>query len=176
MQSPLDTFEYFFLKLTVLFAALVAVSIGLMALLIPLNLFIIKAHIGSMWWLNEAIEYALFFGVFAGAPWVLQQGAHVRVDVLTSSLSKDAALILDDIINLIGAFICIILCFYGTRAGITEFIDQTLPDKDLRVPNWIVVAFFAFSFLMLAIEFLLRFRKNRLLTVGVDKIKSEGGF
>ena len=176
MQSSLDTFEYFFLKLTVLFAALVAVSIGLMALLIPLNLIIIKAHIGSMWWLNGAIEYALFFGVFAGAPWVLQQGAHVRVDVLTSSLSKDAALILDDIINLIGAFICIILCFYGTRAGITEFIDQTLPDKDLRVPNWIVVAFFAFSFLMLAIEFLLRFRKTRLLTVGVDKIKAEVGF
>ena len=176
MQSPLDTFEYFFLKLTVLFAALVAVSIGLMALLIPLNLIIIKAHIGSMWWLNGAIEYALFFGVFAGAPWVLQQGAHVRVDVLTSSLSKDAALILNDVINLIGAFICIILCFYGTRAGIMEFIDQTLPDKDLRVPNWIVVAFFAFSFLMLAIEFLLRFRKNRLLTVGVDKIKSEVGF
>jgi TRAP-type C4-dicarboxylate transport system permease small subunit len=176
MQSSLDTFEYFFLKLTVLFAALVAVSIGLMALLIPLNLFIIKAHIGSMWWLNGAIEYALFFGVFAGAPWVLQQGAHVRVDVLTSSLSKDAALILNDVINLIGAFICIILCFYGTRAGIMEFIDQTLPDKDLRVPNWIVVAFFAFSFLMLAIEFLLRFRKNRLLTVGVDKIKSEVGF
>ena len=176
MQSPLDTFEYFFLKLTVLFAALVAVSIGLMALLIPLNLFIIKAHIGSMWWLNGAIEYALFFGVFAGAPWVLQQGAHVRVDVLTSSLSKDAALILDDIINLIGAFICIILCFYGTRAGITEFIDQTLPDKDLRIPNWIIVAFFAFSFLMLAIEFLLRFRKNRLLTVGIDKTKPEVGF
>jgi TRAP-type C4-dicarboxylate transport system permease small subunit len=176
MQSPLDTFEYFFLKLTVLFAALVAVSIGLMALLIPLNLIIIKAHIGSMWWLNGAIEYALFFGVFAGAPWVLQQGAHVRVDVLTSSLSKNAALTLDNIINLIGALICIILCFYGTRAGITEFIDQTLPDKDLRIPNWIVVVFFAFSFLMLAIEFLLRFRKTRLLTVGVDKIKAEVGF
>jgi TRAP-type C4-dicarboxylate transport system permease small subunit len=129
-----------------------------------------------MWWLNGAIEYALFFGVFAGAPWVLQQGAHVRVDVLTSSLSKNAALTLDNIINLIGALICIILCFYGTRAGITEFIDQTLPDKDLRIPNWIVVVFFAFSFLMLAIEFLLRFRKTRLLTVGVDKIKAEVGF
>ena len=60
--------------------------------------------------------------------------------------------------------------------GITEFIDQTLPDKDLRIPNWIVVVFFAFSFLMLAIEFLLRFRKTRLLTVGVDKIKAEVGF
>ena len=176
MQPPLDTFEYFFLKLTVFFAALVAVSIGLMALLIPLNLFIIKTQLGSMWWLNGAIEYALFFGVFAGAPWVLQQGAHVRVDVLTSSLSKDAALILDNIINLIVAVLCVILCFYGTRAGITEFIDQTLPDKDLRIPNWIIVAFFAFTFLMLAIEFLLRFRKNRLLTVGVSKTKSEVGF
>ena len=176
MQSPLDTFEFYFFKLTAFFAALVAISIGLMALLIPLNLFIIKAHIGSMWWLNGAIEYALFFGVFAGAPWVLQQGAHVRVDVLTSSLSHEAGLVLDNIINLIGACLCVVLCFYGTRAGITEFIDQTLPDKDLRIPNWIIVVFFAFSFLMLTIEFLLRFRKNRFKPIGLSEKKSDVGF
>ena len=176
MRSPLDTFEYFFLKLTALFAAFVAISIGLMAILIPLNLFIIKFHLGSMWWLNGAIEYGLFFGVFAGAPWVLQQGAHVRVDVLTSSLSRDAASILDKIINLIGICLCLILCFYGVRAGITEFIDQTLPDKDLRIPNWIIVAFFSFSFLMLTIEFFLRFRKNRLMVIDMDENKSDGGF
>ena len=68
MNSPLDIFETYFIRLTHFFAALVAISIGLFAIFIPFNLFIIKAHIGSMWWLNGSIEYALFFGVFAGAP------------------------------------------------------------------------------------------------------------
>ena len=55
-----------------------AVSIGLIAVLIPLNLLLIKMQWGSIWWLYEAVEYALYVGVFIGAPWVLRQGAHVR--------------------------------------------------------------------------------------------------
>ncbi len=176
MNTPLDKFESGFNRLTAGFAALVAISIGLIAILIPINLFILKTQIGSMWWLNGSIEYALYFGVFAGAPWVLQQGAHVRVDVLTSALPENASKILDIIINLLGAVLCIVLFVYGTRAGISEYIDKTMPDKDLRVANWIVVSFFAFSFAMLTTEFLLRMRKNRVLRIGSEDHASEAGF
>ena len=176
MNLPLDAFETVFIRLTYYFAALVAISIGLMAIFIPFNLFIIKTHIGSIWWLNGSIEYALYFGVFAGAPWVLQQGAHVRVDVLTTALSKSASQKLDTAVNIFGAALCILLCIYGVRAGISEFIDKSIPDKDLRVANWIVVSFFAVSFLMLTTEFLLRLRKNRVLKIGSDELGSEPGF
>ena len=115
MTSLLDKFEGIFIKLTHFFAALVAISIGLFAVLIPLNLFIIKMHIGSMWWLNGSIEYALYFGVFAGAPWVLQKGAHVRVDVVTASISKEAAKQLDFCVNIFGAAMCFLLCIYCAR-------------------------------------------------------------
>ena len=176
MNSPLDKFETHFIRLTHFFAALVAISIGLFAIFIPLNLFIIKAQIGSIWWLNGSIEYALYFGVFAGAPWVLQQGAHVRVDIVTASLPPSAATKLDTIINLFGAALCILLCVYGVRAGINEFINETMPDKDLRVANWVVVSFFAFSLAMLTTEFLLRLRKNRVLKIGDDEHASDAGF
>ncbi len=136
---------------------------------------IIKLNIGSMWWLNGSIEYALYFGVFGGATWVLQQGAHVRVDVVTASLSAEAGKQLDFFINIFGAALCVFLCIYGARAGVMEFIDGTIPDKDLRVPNWIVVSFFSFSFAMLAIEFLFRMRTNRVLSTKSDK-SSEVGF
>ena len=147
-----------------------------MAVLIPLNLFIIKAHIGSMWWLNGSIEYALYFGVFAGAPWVLQQGAHVRVDLMSSALSESSSQKLDNLINFFGTMLCILLWIYGIRAGITEYINETMPDKDLRIANWIIVFFFSFSFLMLSIEFLLRFRKKRVLKTNENKTASEAGF
>ncbi|MFP6710477.1 MAG: TRAP transporter small permease [Rhodospirillales bacterium] len=175
MHSQIDKFEAGFNRLTHFCAALVAISIGLMALLIPLSLFLVKFKLGSIWWLNESIEYVLYFGVFIGAPWVLQQGAHVRVDVLTSALPESAARKLDGLINLFGIALCILLCIYGTRAGIAEFIDQTMPDKDVKIANWIVVTVFAFSFLMLAIEFLLRMRNTRVLKIGNDSEVSEGG-
>ncbi len=174
MKLFLDTFENYFIQLCNIFAALVAISIGLMAVSIPFNLLIIKTHIGSIWWLNTSIEYALYYGVFAGAPWVLQQGAHVRVDVLLTVLPERASHKLDTLINIVGAGLCIFFCVYGLRAGISEYIDETLPDKDLQIANWISVSFFAFAFAMLTIEFLFRIRKNRVLRIKTDDHSSDG--
>ena len=176
MQSLLDNFESFFNHFTTVLVALVAASIGLIAILIPFNLVMVKLQFGGIWWLFEGIEYALYFGVFAGAPWVLQQGAHVRVDVLTANVSENAAAKLDTLINDMGATLCFVLFVYGTRAAMAEYIDETLPDKDVQIANWIVVSGFAVSFLMLATEFLLRLRKNRVFKVAEDDPTSEAGF
>ena len=92
MRRQLDRLEFGFNRLTVWLARLVAASIGLFAVLIPLNLFLLKFQVGNIWWLYEAMEYTLYIGVFIGAPWVLQQGAHVRVDVLTTALPKEVSL------------------------------------------------------------------------------------
>ncbi len=176
MRSALDTFEAGFNRLTVFFIGIVAISIGLIAILISLNLVLVKYHLGSLWWLFAAIEYSLYFGVFIGAPWVLQQGAHVRVDIVLSALSKKTAARLDLLINIAGTALCLSLCFYGVRATIAEFIDGTMPDKDLRIASWIILTVFAFSFLMLAIEFLLRIRKDRVIHLKSEEHSTEAAF
>ncbi len=176
MQSSIDKFETGFNRLATFLIALVALSIGLIAILIPFNLAMIKLQYGGIWWLFEGIEYALYFGVFAGAPWVLQQGAHVRVDFITANLPENAAAKLDTILNILGAAICILLAVYGSRSGIAEYIDATMPDKDVRVANWIVVSAFAASFTMLALEFLFRLRKNRVFKLAENDHAPEAGF
>ena len=95
MNFLLDRFEIGFNRFTHLCAALVAVSIAFIAFLIPLNLFMVKAQLGGIWWLFEGVEYVLYFGVFIGAPWVLQKNAHVKVDVLLVNLPKNAAVKLE---------------------------------------------------------------------------------
>ena len=59
MYQVLDSFEVVFSRIMLFLAALVAASIGLTAFLIPLNLLLIKIQWGSIWWLYEAVEYAL---------------------------------------------------------------------------------------------------------------------
>lgn len=159
MLRLIDIFDAGYGHLLTFLAALVALSIGLIAVLIALNLVLIKMQWGSIWWLYEAVEYALFVGVFIGAPWVLRQGAHVRVDVLVSALPKAVAARLEQVMDVAGSGLCLILFYYGIRATLSEFEDGTLPDKDLRIANWYMVAVFAGSFLLLAVEFLLRFRR-----------------
>jgi TRAP-type transport system small permease protein len=157
MSRHLNLLEAGFNWLILALAVLVAISIGLITLLIPLNLALINLQMGGIWWLYEAIEYALYVGVFIAAPWVLHQGSHVRVDVFLSMLPENTADIVDRFINLIGVTLCLVLFAYGMRATLSEWEDGTLPDKDLRIANWLMIAVFAGSFLLLAFEFLFRF-------------------
>jgi len=159
MANFLDTVESVFNGFIRFLISLVAASIGLFAILIPFNLLIVKTQLGALWWLNEAIEYALYVGVFIGAPWVLQQGAHVRVDVLVTALPDKLAVQMERFLNLAGAAICIVLGVYGFRGGLLEFTFGTLPDKVLRIPNWYMLAVFSGSFFLLALEFLFRVRR-----------------
>ena len=109
MHRPIDRFEAGFNRVVLYLAYLVALSIGLFAVLIPLNLFLIKTQLGSIWWLYEGVEYTLYFGVFIGAPWVLNQGAHVRVDVLTAALKTESAQRVERIMDFAGAVLCVLL-------------------------------------------------------------------
>jgi TRAP-type C4-dicarboxylate transport system permease small subunit len=156
----LDTVERGFSGFLGALIGVVALSIGLIAFAIPLNLLLVKMHWGNLWWLHEAIEYALYVGVFIGAPWVLQQGAHVRVDILLSNLPKKAAVWLERFVDVSGLGLCLALCYYGIRMCISEFQDGTLPDKDLRIPTGYMMMVFASSFFLLGVEFALRLRRR----------------
>ena len=176
MRRHIDRFEALFNRTIYALIVLVAISIGSFAVLIPFNLFIVKTGIGAIWWLHEGVEYALYVGVFLGAPWVLQQGAHVRVDVLVSALPTNAAAWLERILDLIGASLSLVLCIYGARLAMSEYQDGTLPDKDLRIANWIMMTVFAVAFFLVAIEFLFRVRRANEIVVEESTEKKEAGF
>ena len=174
MHQQFDALEAGFGRVTFFLAVLVAISIGLIAVLIPLNLLLIKSQIGGIWWLYESVEYTLYVGVFLAAPWVLQAGSHVRVDILISVLPQDISHRLEQFVDAAAAILCAVLCIYGIRAALSEFEDGTLPDKDLRIANWYMLAIFAISFLLLSIEFLFRLRRASDVDEADDAADSAG--
>lgn len=173
MGKNLDRFEAGFDRLMVIFASAVAVSIALFAILIPLDLFLRSVGWGNMWWLYEGIEYALYAGIFLGAPWVLKEGAHVRVDVLVATLPKKISARLEQALDLFGAAICAALTYYAVRSMIDDYIEESLPDKVLAIPDWILMLIFSVAFTMLTIEFLLRLRR---VHGGPETETKEAGF
>ena len=176
MNDLLDRFEAGFHRLNVFLAGLVAVSIGLMAVLIPLDLLIRSLEWGNMPWLYEGVEYTLYFGIFLGAPWVLQLGAHVRVDVLMTVLPAPAAARLEQAIDIAGAALCAALCYYGIEATILHYVEGYLPDKLLVIANWYLLAAFAVAFAMLTIEFALRARRARRPAAEDGETAAKAGF
>lgn len=169
----IDHFEAGFRRVNAFLAGLVAISIAGFAVLIPLDLLMRSMKWGNMPWLYEGIEYALYFGVFLGATWVLQLNAHVRVDVITAALPKKASQILDIGVDLFGAVLSAVLCYYGVMAAIRDYIADNVPDKDLALPSWYLMVAFAVTFLFLTIEFLLRARRAIL---GREELHEEAGF
>lgn len=174
MSAFLDRFEQAFNRLNHWVAIMVAISIGLFAALVPFDLFLRKVGWGNLEWLHEGAEYVLYIGVFMSAAWVLHKGAHVRVDIIVASLPERAALRLERALDIAGATLCGLLCFFGVQGMLIEMDFGTLPDKDLRIPNWYMLMVFAISFALLTIEFLLRFR--RAGKTGTHEASSDAGF
>ena len=175
MNSALDGFETGFHRLNAFIAGLVGISIGLWAILIPLNLVLVRMEWGNMPWLIAIIEYSLYAGVFLGAPWVLQKNGHVRVDVLVVGLSDRSGQRLEFGIDLFGALLCIVLCIYGVLSAIDDFDIGEINDKYVPVAGWQLLVVYDVAFAMLAVEFLIRARHAFDHKVAVDPA-DEAGF
>jgi TRAP-type mannitol/chloroaromatic compound transport system permease small subunit len=158
MSSALDGFESGFHRLNSAIATLIGIVIGLWAILIPLNLLLVRMEWGNMPWLIAIIEYSLYAGVFLGAPWVLQVNGHVRVDVLIGGLSDRAGRRLELLIDLFGVLLCTVLVIYGVTSAIDDFELGEVNDKYVPLPGWQLLAVYIVAFAMLGIEFLIRAR------------------
>ena len=171
-----NRFETAFNRLCLIFAACTAVSIALFAILIPFDLLIRSIGWGNMSWLHEGVEYALYVGVFLGAPWVLQQGAHIRVDLFLAQLPKKLTVFAEICLDILGFIICMFLFYYGLLGTIEAYIDKSIPDKLLKIANWWMLLVFALSFCMLAVEFLFRVRRARTAVEKEKTLSNRAGF
>ncbi|WP_417408046.1 TRAP transporter small permease subunit [Hoeflea sp.] len=105
MSSFIDSFETLFEKLNLCVAVCVAGSIGLFAILVPLDFFSRKLGWGGLEWLNEGAEYGLYAGVFLSAAWVLYKGAHVRVDIILTAIPARLSATVERLIDLFGVLL-----------------------------------------------------------------------
>ena len=153
-----------------------ALSLGLFAIAIPLDLLMRRAGLGNMPWLYELIEYVLYAGVFLGTPWVLREGAHVRVDLLVSALPSPVAVRLEQLLDLVGAAVAAGLVYYGWRATIESFVGDSRQFKTLIIFDWWLMAIFTFAMLLLCAEFLLRLRRAREVLDAEEDPAAKTGF
>lgn len=138
----------------------VGVSIGLFALLIPLDLLLRKVGAGNLPGLQEIIEYALFAGVFLAAPWVLRLGAHVRVDLVIGGLTEEMQTKADRVIDLAGLLICGVLTWYGLRNLASAWSSGSQQMKYFNVSEWWLLAILVVSLGLLVLEFAFRIMRG----------------
>ncbi|MCF3593349.1 TRAP transporter small permease [Rhodobacteraceae bacterium LMO-12] len=134
----------------------VGISIGLFAVTISLDLFLRLFSIGNLPGVQEIIEYVMFAGVFLSAPWALRIGAHVRVDLLIGALPTAWGKRLDQLLNLAGLSICLILLWFGGINLKFAYAFQSMLMKYYTMPEWWLLTVFVVSFALLSLEFISR--------------------
>lgn len=132
------------------------IVVGILILLMSLDIGIRFFKLGSLPWLIEVVEYLVCGGTFLAAPWVLRQGAHVRVDILLTSLPKPAARRLEQFVDLLGCGISAVLFYYGCLAVAQSANAKQILYKTWWTPEWIVLLPLPVACLLLFVEFVLR--------------------
>lgn len=169
MSKLLHSIQPYFSKLLSFLALISALCIASFVVLIVLDFVLRLLSWGSLPWLNEVLEYSLYLSVILSAPWLLQINGHVRLDIADQILSDFAAGKLKVLSEIIGGGICFVMAWYGLQATIEAFEAGTKQYKVLTIEIWWLLAVFALSMFLLAVEFV--FRLTRIF----EDLNTKGG-
>ena len=110
-------------------------------------------------WTNETSEYALYLMTMLTVPWLLRQGAHVRVDLLLQAVSARNGWRLEWFVDLSGLLISLVLMVYGVRIALESAERGSLVIKTLVFPEWWLLVPLPVAFALLAAEFVFRMQR-----------------
>lgn len=129
-------------------------------------------HLNTPAWVTEVTEYLLLYITFLGAPWVLKEDGHVRVDIILGRLPWKTQKAFDLGTSLVGMLICAVLVWYGTKTA-WELYERGIPViKTLAVPKYLLVGIIPLGSLFLILEFMRRAR-SFFRALGSDETEEE---
>jgi TRAP-type C4-dicarboxylate transport system permease small subunit len=144
-----------------IFCTLFGIVLGVLIALMCVDIAIRNFRIGSLPWLIEVTEYAMYAGTYFAAPWVLRLGAHVRVDAVLTALPKRHAARLEQIVDIIGLGVSLVLVWYGALAVADAWRGDLVARKTWNFEEWLLLLPIPISGALLAAEFVLRIARVR---------------
>ncbi len=131
-----------------------------MTLLIGTDVLLRNIGAGGVAASNELSEDTLYLITLLGAPGLLRQGQHIRVDILLRALPAQIGWALEWCTDILGLICSLSFVWYGTRVTRDSLVSGSLSIKTLIMPEWWILLPMPAAFALLSLEFL--FRMHRL--------------
>ena len=141
-------------------AYLSGVLVGLMAAGIGFEVFMRRVLNDPTSWVTDFSEYALLFITFLAAPWLLREGGHVSMTVVTERLSHTKNLFLRPVVMLMGAIICAVIL---QRTGVATwelYQDGTVLFRTIKFAEFWIWWVMPFGMLLMTVQFLRMFTSS----------------
>ena len=155
----MDRLSDLFGKLLNALAVIAAMMLLAMVIIITADILLRNLIVKGFVWANEVSEYALYMITLLTAPWLLRRGQHVRLDLFLTALPKRGAWLLEAVGDIAGFIVCLIMIRYGALMTIDGIRTSSVTIKNLVFPEWWLLAPLPITFVLLAIEFVFRFRR-----------------
>ena len=107
-------------------------------------------------WVTEITEYILLYVTFLGAPWVLKQDGHVKVDIVVTRLGLRAGKALEILTSIFGMGVCCVLVWFGTNVTLDHYQRHIPVIKALEVPKFLLLGIIPIGSALLIIQFIRR--------------------
>lgn len=129
---------------------LITIGIGLEAIMRSLGFGLIHGMV-------DIAEHSMFCIALLPAPWILTHQGHIRITLVTERLSGVPA----RLVALLGEGICLAVSLAVAWFGTAVFVDALIRDEllfqDLVIPEWWLQWQVPATFILLSVEFALRF-------------------
>jgi len=124
----------------------------------------------SMWSLDTA-TYALLYLALIGAPWLLREDGHVKIEIMTANFSKRTQAITTAVTSLVAAISCGIFCWQSSAITWEAYRAGHFIERAVVVPRSLLIWVMAFGSFLLFIQFIRRACEHFRIFL---HIKSEG--
>ena len=165
-QSPSSASVFFhrlgqgYLQLIPLLGLVAGGVFGLMAFFICVDVLMRNLAGKGIGWVIELMEYGMLVATALAAPWVLREGGHVSVDIVSTQLpGRWGAWILKSSTSM-GMLICATIFYYSANATWQALEPDSMVVKTFVFPEWWINALIPLCMLMMVVEFGLLFRSG----------------
>jgi TRAP-type C4-dicarboxylate transport system permease small subunit len=129
-----------------------------MMMVIVADVFFRNVRIGPLGvsWANEATEYALYLITLLTAPWLLNRGQHIRIDVLLHAVPPQLAWYSEWLCDAIALACCLAVTWASLKATLSSQAIGSMVIKTLAIPEWWLLAPMGACFALLSVEIVFR--------------------
>lgn len=129
-----------------------AIILGLMAFWISYDVLMRKIFNAPTIWASDLSEYGLLWATFLGTGWLVREGGHVEIDILTSRLNLRWQHVFGVIGALIAAGSSAVMLWQGIDLTIDALVRGQTMARTWNVPRWLVWSIIPIGSFFLTIE------------------------
>lgn len=136
-------------------AAMMAVSSALVVLIaVAVTIDVLMRYLFTKTYagLFEITEYSLLWITFLGAPWIMKNNGHVRVDLIVNRLAPRKGALLTIIADFLSILLLITMTWYTAGLTLHDFRTTFTLSGILMAPKWPIEIIIPFGFFLLLLQ------------------------